>query len=120
MPITKAEIEGIVSSFVKRIVAVVERQALERAQSAVSAAFEGAAISPKPGLSGRWPLPVVEPAANGRKLNLSPKAIAARKLQGKYLGIIRGLPAVARERVRKVAHEKGVAAAIEFAVTLNK
>jgi hypothetical protein len=62
---------------------------------------------------------VGETAPKTRKLNLSPKAIAVRKLQGQYMGILRGLPASSRERVRKIAHEQGVAAAIKFAAALR-
>jgi hypothetical protein len=50
-------------------------------------------------------------------LNLSPRGTAARKLRGKYVGIMRSLPSAERDRVRKVTHEKRVAAAVEFAAT---
>jgi hypothetical protein len=107
------EIEEIIHSFVEQVVALVHRQAVERVKSAVSSAFAVATVSPKA------PAAVTPASRKGRKLNLSPKAIAVRKLQGKYLGIMRALPAAVRERVRKVAHEQGVAAAIKFATTLR-
>jgi len=112
-----ADIEEIVHSFVEQVVALVQRQAVERVRSAVSSAFAGSTVSPKAPASAQ---PAPAPAATttsrkGRKLNLSPKAIAVRKLQGKYLGIMRALPAAGRERVSKVAREQGVSAAIKFA-----
>jgi hypothetical protein len=115
----KVEIDEIVHSFVEQVVALVQRQTVQRVQSAVASAFAGSTVSPKVGASAR-PAPAAPLASRkGRKLNLSPKAIAVRKLQGKYLGIMRALPAVGRERVSKIAREQGVDAAIRFAATLQ-
>jgi hypothetical protein len=50
----------------------------------------------------------------------SPKVARARKLQGKYLGAMRGLSADDRARVRAVAQDKGVAEAVKLAMTLKK
>jgi hypothetical protein len=60
------------------------------------------------------------PAKAGRKLNLTPKAIRARKLQGQYLGALRSLKDDAREKVKKLAQEKGVAEAVKLAHSLAK
>jgi hypothetical protein len=54
-----------------------------------------------------------------RKLNLTAEGLAARKRQGHYMGLLRGLQPGARLRVKKVAREQGVAAAIKFAGTLK-
>lgn len=54
-----------------------------------------------------------------RTLKLSPKGLAARKLQGQYLGTLRGLSSANRVRVKKVAREQGVAAALKVASTLK-
>ena len=59
------------------------------------------------------------PVPGKRKLKLSAKGLAARKLQGQYLGLLRGLGAGPRARVKKVAREKGVAEALKFAATLK-
>lgn len=118
MPKANVQIEEIVRAFVEQVVVLVRRQAVERVQSAVASALAGSTVSHKATPAAR-PAPVVETAPKTRKLNLSPKAIAVRKLQGQYMGILRGLPTSARERVRKVAHEQGVAAAIKFAATLR-
>ena len=45
--------------------------------------------------------------------------MAARKLQGQYLGLLRGLGPGPRLRVKKVAREKGVAEALKFAASLK-
>ena len=50
-----------------------------------------------------------------KKPNLSAKQRAALKLQGKYMGTMRGLPAAKRAKVKKVRAEKGIRAAIRAA-----
>ena len=114
----KVEIEEIVHSFVEQVVALVESQTMERLQSAVSSVLGGAAVSHKATPAAR-PAPASEPAAKRRKLNLSPEAVAVRKIQGQYMGLLRGLPATKRARVKKVAQTQGAAAAIKFAATLK-
>jgi hypothetical protein len=86
--------------------------------AAVSSAFAGATASPKARASAQ-PAQAAPAGRKGRKLNLSPKVIAVRKLQGKYLGSMRALQATGRKRVSKVAREQGVAAAIRFAATIR-
>jgi hypothetical protein len=113
------EIEAIVRSFVEQVAAAIEAAATERVQAAVSAALSGAGTA-----AGRAHAEPRQPAAGRtapkvRRLNLSPEALAKRRLQGKYLGALRALPKPARERVSAVAHEQGVAAALKFAATLR-
>ncbi len=117
MPNTSTEIEKLIREFTNRIEAVARAQSAERLFSVVAGALgtsgKGApqapakAKAPKPAVPGK------------RKLNLSAKGMAARKLQGQYLGILRGLKPGLRARVKKVAHEKGVAEAIKFAGSLK-
>jgi hypothetical protein len=59
-----------------------------------------------------------KPAA--RKIRMTPKAAKARKLQGQYLGALRSLKDDARDRVKKLAQEKGVAEAVKLAQSLSK
>ncbi|HEV7486329.1 MAG TPA: hypothetical protein VGQ65_11665 [Thermoanaerobaculia bacterium] len=61
----------------------------------------------------------------GRKMRrrsvITPEQLASRQLQGRYLGLIRQLPASRRKQYQKVAKEKGREAAIkEMASTLKK
>jgi hypothetical protein len=120
MPNASAEVEAIITSFVERIIATVEGQTVERMQRAVLVAFPRYAASPMPISRAHETSPAAEPSSKKpRKLNLTPKGLAARKLQGKYMSILRALPAAKRERVKRVAHEKGVAGAIHFAASLK-
>lgn len=113
----KVEIEPIIRSFVESVIAIVEGQMVQRVQNAVASAF-AASAAPKT-ISGAETGHAAKPATKkGRKLNLSPEAIAVRKRQAKYMSIIKPLTTTNRERVKKVAREKGVAAAIRFAGTL--
>jgi hypothetical protein len=62
-------------------------------------------------------------AAGGTKraaARSTPKASRARKLQGVYLGALRSLSGEDRTRVKKVAQEQGVAAAVKLATSLKK
>jgi hypothetical protein len=55
-----------------------------------------------------------------RKLRLTPQRMAALKLQGKYIGHMRMLPARQQARVKALRVEKGVRAAIRYAQSLSK
>lgn len=51
---------------------------------------------------------------------LSPKVRALRKLQGRYMGLVRGLTAAQKVEVKKVKQEKGYAPALKLAASLGK
>jgi uncharacterized protein YdbL (DUF1318 family) len=52
---------------------------------------------------------------------ITPKQLASRQLQGRYLGLIRQIPASKREKFQQLAKKKGREAAIrEMADTLKK
>ena len=51
---------------------------------------------------------------------VTPKVIRARKIQGQYLGALRALAAADKAKVKAVAKEKGVAAAVKMAKGLKK
>jgi hypothetical protein len=50
---------------------------------------------------------------------MSPKTLALRKLQGKYMGYVRGLKPAEKARVRKVREKQGMKAAIALASSLG-
>jgi hypothetical protein len=50
-----------------------------------------------------------------RRFTMTPKARAARKIQGQYLGRLRKLTGANRAKVKAVAKQKGVAAAVKVA-----
>jgi hypothetical protein len=49
---------------------------------------------------------------DGRTFTMTPKALAARKLQGQYLGHLRQVSAKEKPSFKAIAHDKGVAAAV--------
>jgi hypothetical protein len=90
---------------------------IRRAFTALAAAFERLG----PALAARQ----AEVVANGngaapvrRRVNLSPKQRAALKLQGRYMGTMRGLKPGQRAAVKKLRAEKGIQAAIREAERL--
>jgi hypothetical protein len=83
-----------------------------------SASARSAPVSPEPSPKPiRRPSDQVQPPVSLRKS--SGEASAGRKLQGQYLGVLRGLRPRARAQVQKVAREQGVAAAVKLAMSLK-
>lgn len=86
----------------------------QRLQSLRDAA--GSAAHRRPGRPART---AAAPALPGgrrtrrRKARLTPEQAASRKLQGRYLGLIRQIPAGRRPQYQKIAKEKGREAAIK-------
>jgi len=81
---------------------------------AIGSAFEKLAQS----FSRLGPV-LARPSSNGTgvkppaaKRRISPKRRAAMKLQGRYMGALRGLKSRQRARVKKIRVEKGIRAAI--------
>ena len=60
------------------------------------------------------------PAPRGRKLKLSPKRRAALKLQGRYMGYLRGLRPKQKAQVKTLRVTKGFRPAIALAKRLAK
>jgi hypothetical protein len=60
---------------------------------------------------------VAAPAKRVRKM--TPKLAKARKLQGQYLGALKGLKGADKARVKQTAKEKGVAEAVKLAASLR-
>ncbi|MEO8431739.1 MAG: hypothetical protein ABI592_09550 [Acidobacteriota bacterium] len=56
------------------------------------------------------------PASHRRKM--SPRVRALRKLQGKYMGYVRGLKPAEKARVKSVREKQGMEAAIRLATSL--
>jgi hypothetical protein len=55
-----------------------------------------------------------------RRRRMSAKTRALRRLQGKYMGLVRGLKTAEKSRVRAVREKQGMAAAISLASSLGK
>ena len=54
-----------------------------------------------------------------RRRKMSPKVRALRRLQGKYMGFVRGLKPAEKARVRAVREKQGMGAAIQLASSLG-
>lgn len=66
------------------------------------------------------PTPAANPGPRGRKLRLSPARRAALKLQGQYIGHMRGLKAAQKKRVKALKAARGFRAAVALAKKLAK
>jgi hypothetical protein len=58
--------------------------------------------------------------ARRRRVAISPKVRALRRLQGKYMGYVRRLKPAEKARVRAVREKQGMQAAIRLASSLSK
>lgn len=84
-------------------------------------------LSIEKALGGLSPLLIAAPGAGrkgstrrGPKLNLSPARRAALKLQGRYMGYVRGLKPRQKAKVKAVRASKGFLAAIRLVKRLAK
>ena len=108
-------ITALVEDFVKQIIAATEASAAERVQEALATAF-GAPQKRGPGRPKQAGLSAVKAAPKA----VNPKLARARKLQGQYLGALKGLGETDRAKVKAMAKNKGVAAAVKLAAGLKK
>jgi hypothetical protein len=114
MRVNSSEIQALIGNFTSQLMDAVTAQTGQRIQGIVAAALAGsAAPAPVRKMQSTGLHPVSQPR------RLSGKATAVRKLQGKYIGALRSLRPAARARVKKVAREQGVAAAVRLALTLK-
>jgi len=112
------DLDALVHKFSTRVMEAVEVQARER----VLALAARALVLPPPDRSGtilKRGVKRAEPPKARRTPKLGAKTLAVRRLQGRYLGTLRGLSPAARKRVSLVAKEKGVAAALAFAKSIK-
>jgi hypothetical protein len=116
---TTSDLETLVRDFVSRVQIAIASEAADRVRSALASAFGGTSPSSAPRRETAKAAKPTEAAPARRKLQLSPAGMAARKLQGQYMGLLRGLSAADRERVKKHAKENGVAAALKFGKNLK-
>ena len=70
------------------------------------------------GAARRGRRPAAQPAVAGkrrrrRSSKLTPQQLASRQLQGRYLGLIRQIPAAQRARYKKMVKDKGRESAIK-------
>ncbi|MGD0835691.1 MAG: hypothetical protein ABSB49_03490 [Polyangia bacterium] len=116
---SELNITAIVDTFVNQITAAAESAVAQRLQAAIAGAF-GAPRKGRPGRPAKQAAapvaPVAAPKAAAKKVRrVTPKVMRARKLQGQYLGALRALSAADKAKLKAVAKEKGVAAAVKMA-----
>ena len=92
---------------------------LERRLQSLRAASGGGGAAPAVrGRRGRPPAAqkgaaVAAPRKRRRRAAITPEQLASRQLQGRYLGLIRQIPASKRGQYQKIAKDKGREAAIK-------
>ena len=113
------ELETLVSNFVDSLVAAVEADVARRLQGVLTSTFGApAGFAAGPRRAKGKASAVAGPAR--RKARVSRELVAARKLQGQYLGALRGLSPADHARVKALAHEKGLIAAIKLAHSIKR
>jgi hypothetical protein len=114
------EVESLVRDFVSRLIAAVEAGVARRLQGVVASVLGSAAASvAAPRRSVGRPAGVARRSVR-RPVKVSRELAQARKLQGQYLGALRGLKPADHARVKALAHEKGLPAAIKLAHSIKR
>ena len=112
------EVEALVHNFVGRLVAAIEADVARRLHGVFASALGTAAVS---AAASRQPVGKSSVAAPVRRRKRVTRELAkARKLQGQYLGALRGLKPADHARVKALAHEKGLPAAITLAHSIKR
>jgi hypothetical protein len=113
------EVEALVRNFVGSLTAAIEADVARRLQGVVASVLgtpaASAAVARR---SVAKSSAVASPVRRPKKV--SPELAQARKLQGQYLGALRGLKPVDHARVKALAHEKGLPAAIKLAHSIKR
>ena len=113
------EVEALVRNFVGSLTAAIEADVARRLQGVVASALGmSAASAAEPRRAVAKSTAVASPVRRPKKV--SPELVQARKLQGQYLGALRGLKPVDHARVKALAHEKGLPAAIKLAHSIKR
>jgi len=105
--VRKNQVKAALAGRSKEIVALRQRLA-----ALVGMGGGGARRGARRGRRGRKPA--------RRRVTMSPKVRALRRLQGKYMGYVRRLSAVEKARVRQVREKQGMNAAIHLASSLTR
>jgi len=119
MPNTSPAVESLVRDFISRLAVAIEADVARRLQGVVASVFGTSAASvAAPRRSVGRPAHVARPVR--RRVKVTRELAQARKLQGQYLGALRGLKPADHARVKTVAHEKGLPAAIKLAHSIKR
>jgi hypothetical protein len=120
--ISASDVRGYVDDM-QREIGDLERR-LQSLKDATSDAIRGAIQALTPGRRPGRPPGSGAKQGGGRKrarAKITPEQLASRQLQGRYLGLIRQIPATRRGQYQKIAKERGREAAIrELQTALKK
>ena len=112
-------VDSLVRDFASNLVAAIEADVARRLQGVLAAALGTPAASvAAPRRSVGRPARIARPAR--RRVKVSRALAQARKLQGQYLGALRGLKPADHARVKALAHEKSLPAAIKLAHSIKR
>jgi len=114
-----ADINTLIEDFAQQIIEHTETSAAARVQAALSAVFSSPAKR-GPNRSKQATAAAAKSATGRRPMKITAKVARARKQQGQYLGALRGLGQADRAKVKSVAKEKGVPAALKLVASLKK
>jgi len=108
---TTQQVRQLAGERSERIAQLEAELAALRRSAAGAAAATGRAKAAKP---RKQPVAVGKTItrADGRPFTRSAKVARARKVQGQYMGYLRGVEERQRERFKAIAHENGVPAAV--------
>ena len=123
MPTPTHDIAALIQDFANQLIAVADAAAADRLRAALDDAL-GAPTQRGPGRPKNAPAPqAAAAAAKPSPARKSPvrtaKLIRARRLQGQYLGALRGLSDADKAKAKAVAKVKGVASALKLAMSLK-
>jgi hypothetical protein len=113
------EMNALARDFAARMVALVEADLARRVQGAITSSFLLSRAAPATSVRPPAARKAVASQPVRRQAKMSPKLARTRKLQGQYLGAMRGLEVSQRARVKKVTAVKGVAAGLKLALSLK-
>ncbi len=114
--ITRNDVKRYLNDMRREIGELEER--LKSLREATGSVIRSAIQAITPGRRGR---PSGAAPRRRRRARITPEQLASRKLQGRYLGLIRQIPASRRGQYQKIAKDKGREAAIkEMQNTLHK
>ncbi|HSP16324.1 MAG TPA: hypothetical protein VLV78_16370 [Thermoanaerobaculia bacterium] len=88
-------------------------QRLRSLKEATGSVIRSAIAAITPGRRRGRPPATAGGAKRRRRAAITPEQVASRKLQGRYLGLIRQIPASRRAQYQKIAKDKGREAAIK-------
>ena len=112
------EVEALVRNFAGRLIAAIEADVARRLNGVLASALGTPAASAAGLRRTVGKSSVARPVRRPKRV--SRELAQARKLQGQYLGALRGLKPADHARVKALAHEKGLPAAIKLAHSIKR